>query len=135
MKTAINKRKLIAMVLMSIFTTGFSQMAFSNGVPKTPIELKSIGKLSNPLFELKMNNAETGEFLVRVKNGYGDLLYSGTLKGKNVSQRYQLDINEDELNDVFTVQFEITIVKTHETFIYNVTRNSRVIEDMIVAKL
>ena len=82
-----------------------------------------------------MNTAESGEFVVRVKDGNGDVLYSEVLKGKNVNRQYKFDINEEAVFEAFHVRFEITSVKTHETFIYNITRNSREVQELIVAKL
>jgi len=136
MKTVIKKTRMITMGLISIFIMGFTQVALSNDAHQNPVELKAISNLNKqPVFELKVNNTEVGEFLIRVKDGNGDLLYSETLKGKNLFRKYQFDINEEELYDAFHVRFEITSVKTHETFIYNVTRNNRVVEDITVAKL
>jgi hypothetical protein len=137
MKTAIKKTKMITMGLISIFIMGSTDTTFANPVNQDPVELKAISNLNKqPMFQLKMNNAETGEFLVKVKDENGDLLYTETLKGQNVSRKYQLDISEDELfGSSFHVRFEITSVKTHETFIYNVTRSNRQVEEIIVAKL
>ncbi|HEY8689215.1 MAG TPA: hypothetical protein VIM07_08270 [Chitinophagaceae bacterium] len=135
MKTAIKKTKMITMGLFSIFIMGSAQTVFANTPHQDPIELKAISSLNKkPMFELKVNNAEAGEFLVTVKDGNGDILYSETLKGTNVSRKYQLDINED-LYNTFNVHFEIVSVKTHEKYIYNVTRSTREVQEIIVAKL
>ena len=114
---------------------GSTQKVLANTQHQGPIELKAISNLNKkPMFELIVNNAEAGEFLVKVKDGNGDLLYSETLKGTNVSRKYQLDINEEVYN-TFNVRFEIESVKTHEKYIYNVTRSTREIQEIIVAKL
>ncbi len=136
MKTAIKKTRMITMGLMSFFIMGSTEAALSNQAHQNPIELKAISNLNKqPVFELKVNNTEAGEYLVKVKDGNGDLLYSETLKGTNVSRKYQLDINEEELYNTFNVRFEITSVKTHEKYIYNVTHSNHVMQDIIVAKL
>ena len=46
-----------------------------------------------------------------------------------------VDINEEALLEPFNVRFEITSVKSHETFIYNVTSSNREVREIIVAKL
>lgn len=141
MKTAINRTKMITMGLITIFIMGFTQPAISqvplfNEADQNPIELKAIGPLNKqPLFQLNVNNTEAGEFLVKVKDAIGVLLYSETLKGKNIWRKYRLDVSEEDLDANFKVSFEITNVKTRETFVYNATRNSRVIEEVVVAKL
>lgn len=127
MKTAIKKTKMITMGLVAIFLMGFTPVTFSNDPKQTPVEIKAIGKQNKqPLFELKMHNAEVDEFLIKLKDGNGDLLYSETIKGKNVTRRYQLDVNEEEFNTI-KLRFEITMIKTNETLIYNITRNIRVV--------
>ncbi len=135
MKTAIKKTKMITMGLISIFIMGTAQSSFANN-GKDPVELKSISNFNKqPVFQLKMNNADAGEFVVRVKDGNGDVLYSETLKGKNVTRKYKFDINEEALLEPFNVRFEIKSVRSHETFIYNVTSSNRQVQEIIVAKL
>lgn len=135
MKTAIKKTKMITMGLISIFIMGTTQSSFANN-GKDPVELKAISNLNKqPVFQLKMNNADAGQFVVRIKDGNGDVLYSETLKGKDVTRTYKFDINEESLFDSFNVRFEITSVKTNETFIYNATSNNREVHEIIVAKL
>ncbi|MDB5198450.1 MAG: hypothetical protein JWO92_413 [Chitinophagaceae bacterium] len=136
MKKAIKNTRIITMGLIMVFIMGFTQVALSIDGNQNPVELKAIGNPNKqPLFELKVNNAVPGEFLVKVKDENGDLLYTEKLSGKNVSRTYQLGTNLEEINDVFNVRFEITSVKTHEVFIYNVTRKNHVVQDIIVAKL
>ncbi len=135
MKTAIKKTKMITMGLIAIFLMGFRPVTFSGDPKQTPVEIMAIGKQNNqPLFELKMQNDEVDEFLIKLKDGNGDLLYSETIKGKNVTRRYQLDVNGEEFNTI-KLRFEITMIKTNETLIYNITRNMRMVEDIVVAKL
>ena len=135
MKTAIKKTKMITMGLISFCIMGSTQAVFANN-GKDPVELKTLSNLNKqPVFQLKMNNADAGEFVVRVKDGNGDVLYSETLKGKNVTRTYKFDINEEALLEPFNVRFEITSVISHETFIYNVTSSNRQVQEIIVAKL
>lgn len=136
MKTAITKTKMITMGLISIFIMGTTPAVFANNGHQDPVELKAISDLNKqPLFQLKLNTAESGEFVVRVKDGNGDVLYSEVLKGKNVNRQYKFDINEEAVFEAFHVRFEITSVKSHETFIYNVTSSNREVREIIVAKL
>ena len=135
MKSAIKKTKLITMGLISLFIMGTAQSSLANN-GKDPVELKAISNLNNkPMFELKMNNADAGEFVVRVKDSNGGVLYTEKLKGKNISRTYKFDINEDALLEPFNVKFEISSVKSHETFIYNVMSSNREVREIIVAKL
>ena len=83
------------MGLISFFIMWSTQAVFANN-GKDPVELKAISNLNKkPVFQLKMNNADAGEFVVRVKDGNGDVFYSERLKGKNVTRKYIIDINEE----------------------------------------
>ncbi|HMJ48343.1 MAG TPA: hypothetical protein VK498_13505 [Ferruginibacter sp.] len=136
MKKAINNTKKIATGLIIIFMMGFLQAAKPADIKENPVELRFIGKYSNgPLFLLNVNNKEAGEFVIRIKDGDGNILYTEKLNGKNISRKYKVAIDAAELYEAFNVRFEITSTTTNETFIYNVTNSSHVIDDIMVARL
>lgn len=131
----MNKTRTITLGFIAIFIMGFAQNVTSKPHPNA-IELKASSNFKKqPVFELSMNNTEVLEYLIKVKDENGNLLYSEKLKGKNVSRKYQLDISEEELNDAFRIQLEIVNLNTNETFTYNVIRNNRTVQDITVAKL
>ena len=136
MKKAIINAKKITIVLMIIFTITFSQtgFAFKN---ENPVELRFVENIKDhPLFQLRMHNTEEEEFLIKVKDGSGNVLYSETLKGINISRRYLLDIDQEDMYDIgFNLRFEVTRIKNNETQVYNVTRNTQVVQNILVAKL
>lgn len=132
---AINKTKMITLGFMSFFIMGFSQPSWSYNKSKSPIEFNVLPGLSSPSFQFKANNSEVNEYLVKVKDADGDVLYSEILKGKNLLRTYRIDMSNVDINDGFNVRFEVTNVKSKETFVYNATRKSRLVEDIIVAKL
>lgn len=133
---AINKTKNIVTGLVALFTVGFTNPSFSQSKSESPIEIRVIGNINDsPLFQFTANNTEVSAYLIKVKDADGNLLYSESLKGKNVWRKYRIDITKEDLDDAFKVRFEVTNLKSHETFVYNATRNSRVVEDIVVAKL
>ena len=141
MKRAISKTRTITAVLISIFMLGFTPVTRSEEKNETveknqSANLKFMGKLTNgPLFQLSMNNTEAEEFVIRIKDAEGYVLYSERLKGVNISRNYQLTIDRDELYETFNVQFEIFSLKTKQTFTYNASNKSRTVSDIIIAKL
>jgi hypothetical protein len=133
---AINKTKVITLALASFFIMGSSEsvLAYDNG--KSPIEFTLVGRVNqSPQFQFKANNTEVGEYQVKVKDADGNILFSEILKGVNVWRNYRIDLTEADLTDAFKVRFEVTNLKTKDSYIYNATRSSRVVEDIIVAKL
>ena len=136
MKKAINNTRKIAAGLITIFLIGFTQAAMPADKKENPAELRFIGKYNNgPLFLLKLNNTEAGEFVVCIKDGDGNQLYSERLNGKNITRKYKVAIDSKELYESFNVRFEVTNTKTKETFVYNVTNSIHVVDDIMVAKL
>lgn len=141
MKKAIITTRTIITVLITIFILGFTQVTLSADTP-TPVEKINALELmfveknnSGPLFHLKVNNTEAGEFYIKVKDADGHLLYSEKLKGVNISRKYQLALDGEQFYETFYLRFEITSMKRHETSVYNVTNKNRVINEIVVAKL
>ena len=133
---AINKTKMITLGFMSLFIIGFSQPSWSYNKSKNPIEFYAIGSPNHsPSFQFRANSGEVTEYLVKVKDADGEVLYSEILKGKNLLRTYRIDMSNVDINEGFDVRFEVTNVKSKETFVYNATRKSRTVEDIVVAKL
>ena len=133
---AIKQVKMITMGCMSLFIMGTTQPSWAQTKSGNPVELNVVGRLnSSPLLELKAKNQDENEYILRVKDASGVLLYSERLNGKNILRKYQLDISDADSYDALNVRFELTSVKTKETFTYTVSRRSRVVEDVMVAKL
>ena len=141
MKKAITKTRTIITALITMLILGSTQMARSAEITpaetnQTAVDFKFIAKLNNgPVFQLNMNNAETGEFVIKVRDADGNLLFSENLKGVNVSRKYQFAVESEELYEAFNVKFEITSLKTNKTLTLNATHTNRTVSDIIIAKL
>lgn len=129
----INTR-ILAIALVSVFAVALTTPVLANeGKNPNPVELKYIGQLKNqPLFELTFDNAADNEFIVVIRDEFKNVLYRDFIKGGTTSKKYLL--NTDEIGDI-TVQFEITSRKTDKTIVYEVNRNSRFVEDLVVNKV
>ena len=133
---AINKTKMITLGLASFFIMGSSQPLLANDKTKSHIEFNLVGRVNqSPQFQFKANNSEVGEYLVKVKDANGNILFSEILKGVNVWRNYRIDMSDADLTEGFNVRFEVTNLKTRENYIYNATRSTRLVEDIVVAKL
>ena len=137
MKAVINKKTLITIGLLTLGSIGFAQIPLAKNADRSAIEFKFIGTLeSHPLFRLSLKNDEKEDYLINVRDENNDVLYSEVLKGGNLTRRYELDINDADIDLYrFKVTFEITSRKTHKTTIYNITKKVQEVEDILVAKL
>jgi hypothetical protein len=134
MKT-INKSTLLAIAFMTISSMGFAQGP--SAVESKAVDLKFIGNVdSQPIFSLTLNNNQSEKYLLTVRDENDEMLYSEVITGENISRKYKLDINQENLDySLFKVTFEITSTKTHKTTIYNITKKMHVVEDISIAKL
>ena len=139
MKQTIKTTKTITIGLFTLCTIGLTNPTFANAKTGDPIEFKYIGKIKNqPVFQLNLNNDASEVYYITLKDESNNIIYSEKVKAKDVNytRKYQLDINEDELNaSDFGVRVEVTSLKTHETQIYKISSHTNVHEDIIVAKL
>jgi hypothetical protein len=139
MKQAIKTTRMITMGLFTLCTMGLSQATFAGVKTDDPIEFKFVGKLKDrPVFQLNLNNNETEEYLIRIKDENYDVLYSEKVKAKdaNFSRKYALDIDEADLNAPgFAVIVEVTSAKTHLTQVYKISSHRSVTANIVIAKL
>ena len=139
MKQAMKTTRMITMGLFTLCAMGLSQATFAGSKPDNPVELKFIGKIKNhPVFQLNLNNNDTEEYFISIKDESRSVLYSEKVKAvdANFSRKYQLDINEDDLSDPeFGLKVEVTSVKTNKTHVYRISSQTTVNENIIVAKL
>lgn len=134
MKTLFNNR-LAAFTVAALFALTLSAPAMANGGDKkeATAELKYIGKYNNqPVFEISFNNKEEKEFIVTIVDDSRNILYKDVIAAGTSSKKYAL--NTDEIGNV-PLQFEITSKKTNKTTVYQINKESRVIEDVVVNKL
>lgn len=131
MKKIFRNNRIVAIAFMTIFSTVMAPAVMANENPVIPVELKYAGKLNNqPVFQLNVNgNAEHNEFLIVIRDEYGNALYWENIKAETFTKRFVL--NTDEIGDD-KLRFEITSKKTKQTIKFDVDRNSKTVEEMSV---
>ena len=131
MKQLISKSKMVlAIALITTFSfTSLQSFAYKGD---TPVEFKYLGNTNDqPVFQLNLNNSESDEFVVTLKNLSGDILYSEKVSGTQISRKYR--INTDEIDK--EIRVEVTSKKDNSKTVYTVSRNSHVVEDVVINKL
>ena len=131
MKTRIKNYVAVALSVVFIFIT---TIASANDGEKNPpvAQLKYIGNIKNqPVFQLDLNTDKENDFLISIKDEYGEPLYSERVKTKNFTRKFQLDT--DNLGDA-VLRVEVrTGDKKPEVFMIN--RSSRFVEETSISKL
>lgn len=135
MKTAMNNLKTI-FTLTAICFLSFTTATFAADVPKdsNAATLHFIGKVENlPLFRLVINNASTQEYIVRVREASGEIIFSEKLKGGAFARTYKLESENPET--IAGTTFELYNRTTQQTTVYKINNLTQTIENFTVAKL
>ena len=134
MKKVIINTRILAIAAATIFTTALSTPALATEEKKAiPVELKFAGNIGEqPTFLLNFTNADQNAYTIVVRDEFGNVLYRDNVKGSgNITRKFVL--NTEELGDV-NIQFEISGKKTDKTVVYEVNKQSRLVEDLVISK-
>lgn len=127
MKQAKKATKNMALGLLSLFIMGISTPTFARLRTGDPTELKFIGNSrSQPVFQLNLNNTENNAYLISIKDNAANKLFSEKVGGINVSRKYQIAVNEDDL---------VTNLDNNTIKVYKVSSKTSVTQNFVVAKL
>ena len=135
MKKIFNNNRLIAIAFFTVFSaTAVSASANDNSNLVMPLELKLIGSINNqPLFQLSYaGTTEQDDFTIIIRDENGNSLYRENIKGESFTKKFLL--NRDEVGDG-TLRFEITSKKNSKTVVYEVNRNTRQVEELVISKM
>jgi hypothetical protein len=136
MITVKNNFKMMAVALTALCMLSFSNASMANngGKDKASAELKFVGKSDNlPTFRLLLSNSDVVEYQVTVKEANGEVLFSETLKGNNISRIYKLDAENPEW--ISGTTFEITNKATNVTTVYKISTQTKTEERMEISQL
>ncbi|MFN4314937.1 MAG: hypothetical protein ACK4E0_11620 [Chitinophagaceae bacterium] len=134
MKNVIKSGRFATLTLAALLTLGLSTQVFA-GTEKEPtgVEIKYVGSHKNqPVLELNFNNPDEIEYSIEVVDEHNVLLYKDVVKANAGTRRFLL--NTEELGNV-GLRFEITGKKSNKTTVYEINRNARVVEDLVVNKV
>ncbi len=134
MKNVITRNRTAFIALMTALSFGFVSpvMATTKADPPT-VEVKYLGfKESNPVFQITVSSIEADNYLIKIRDKEGNLLFSERLNG-NVSRSYRID-TEEEIKEGGLV-FEVTSSSTKKTEKYTVGVTEKTIKDVAVNKI
>ena len=133
MKTVISTFSKIAIVMVAFFTMSFTVPTGNPGKSENPAELKYLGSVGNqPRFQLNLNNTESDEFVITIRNKNTEILYKERIKGANITRKYLLN-TEDSSSEGLT--FEVVSKKTKSRIAYTVTETLRTVQDVSITAL
>jgi len=132
MKTKIRNYGTAALLIAFSFMTTIAWAGIEKKDPPAA-ELKYIGNLKNqPVFQLDLNSAQEDDFLICIKDQFGEILYSERVKAKVFTRQFQLD-TDDLIGAVLRV--EVRAAKNNKPAVFTINRNSRLVEETSISKL
>ena len=136
MERVMSKNKATIVALMAAIGTTFTSPLLANTTPTEPsgVEVKYLGSVQrNPVFEVNLKNEAGENFIVRVLDATGTVLYTERLEGKNISRKYRI-ATEDELESG-SIRFEIKTVGSKKTAVYAVGVSENTTREMAINKV
>lgn len=132
MKTYLSKTKIVALALVTFFTTSFTAPAFANDGNKDG-EIAYIGNLNDlPVYRLSLKNNTKEIYFVSVTDKEGNVIYNEKVSGTNIVRNYQFDADTYANYDLI---FTISDPKGKALSVYNVSKSKKVVDEVAVNKI
>ncbi|MGK2862524.1 MAG: hypothetical protein ACSLE0_11350 [Chitinophagaceae bacterium] len=134
MEKVFRNNRVIVIAFFTAFSVASTAAFANNNITPIPVEMKFMGYIKNQLlFQLNFaGNADHNDFTIIIRDENNNTLYRENIKGENFSKSFLL--NAEEIGDE-KLQFEIINKKSKESVVYEVNRNIRVAEEMVVSEV
>jgi hypothetical protein len=139
MKKIFSNNRLIAIAFFTVFSVmaaPFAAVASDSTQNRAMpvVELKQVGNINDqPIFQLTYSgNTQQDEFTIVIRDANGNSLYRETIKAENFTKKFLF--NKEEISDE-KLRFEISSKNQNKTVVYEVNRNIRQVEDLVISKL
>ena len=129
-------RSLVTVVMMVVLSVAFTTANASENKPaknETPVDVKYVGTINyQPVLQIQFDNETEEEVTVTLRDEDGTYLYSESFSGKKYSKKFQFEKPADtDLN----VQLVITSKSKKEAQVFNINKNTRFVEDVVISKV
>lgn len=128
-------KTIIAIAIFSFLSfTGLASGKSPDSISNLPVELNYMGTVkSQPLFQVNFSGSEEeNEFNIIIADENGYVFYNENVKGQKFSKQFLF--NAEDLSSA-RIHFEITGKRSGKTAVYNINRQTRIIEEINVIKL
>ncbi len=126
------KPAFFSLLILSLASTMPANATGDN--PKaTPVEVKYLGtEDGKPTFQIAVNNPQGEEVVLSLRDENGYVLYTDTIKDKVYSRKLKFDeLDADKLKLTLTLRTK----KDVQTQTFQITKNTRTVEDVAVVSL
>ena len=129
--SALSKFYSVTLFLLFLVFISEPQPAQAQPLTGTDSSIKYLGiQESHAVFQLQIENETEESYTVRIKDHSGNLLFYKTFRDKRILQKFYF--NKEEMGELVT--FIITSRKKQKIETFQVDRNVRVIEEVVITK-
>jgi phage-related protein len=123
----------VLIIVLSVVTASVNATENKPAKSETPVDVKYVGTINyQPVLQIQFDNETEEEVTVTLRDEDGTYLYSETFNGKKYSKKFQFEKPADtELN----VQLVITTKSRKDVQVYNINKNTRFVEDVVISKV
>lgn len=120
-----------AAALLFIIVSAMPVNAATDKSKEPPVEFKYLGSVEGkPLFQISLNNPLGEELQLTLRDEDGYLIYSDTVKDTTYLRKLQFDaLDTDRLKVTLTLRTK----KSSQTQTFEISKSSRMVEDIAVA--
>lgn len=123
-----------------IISLGFFSFAFFGLTPafardskENPPVVSYAGSVDGqPLFQVKVDNANSEVYFLSITDDEGNLLYSEKIKDQKISRTFKYDKSD---RDNAKLTFVLAGEKEKQTQVFKINTNTQVVQDVVVTKL
>jgi hypothetical protein len=126
------RRMVTSATLLFILLSTATAVHATDKVKNPPADIKYIGSVdSKPIFQIDFANQDAEEVSLTLKDQYGTVIYTDLVKDKNYTRKLQLDNVDSNIKLVLSLRSK----KGVQTQQFQINKNVRVVEDVVIAKL
>ena len=129
----ISKIKIVALALVTIFTTSTTFAATTNNGNENPEEVRYVGNVNElPIYRVSLNNKTAATYVVSIKDGEGNILYTEKVSGKKIVRNYQID---EIFSTDYSLTFEVSNLTEKTNSVYEINKTKKVFDEVAVSKV
>lgn len=130
MKTFISKTKIVALALLTIFTTTVANATPVSDEKTKPEAVRYVGNLNDlPVYRLSLNTEKSAVYRVSIKDESGNVIYSEKVSGASIVRNYQLD--EAPAAD-YSLTFEVKNLTENTSTVYSINKTKKIFDEVAV---
>lgn len=132
MKNRMNILRSLGFIAVFAFLFAPVTLLASDTKPALPVEIKYVGSIDyKPVFQIDFENVEGTEVNLLLRDEDGTIIYSEFVKDKKYSRKIQLE----NIDRNARLTLSLRTKKGTQTQVFQINKNTRIVEDVVVAKI